>query len=605
MTNIYPSYAGKILRIDLTNRKIIKEELPKELIRNYIGGKGIAARLLYDEVNNEVSPLDPANKLIFATGPATGTIVPHKGYNVTFKSPLTGIYACSSAGGFFGDDDDDVQILKGDHLWGKDSFETRSIIQRDHGSDFEVARIGIAGEKLVRFASIMNDYSRTAGRCGAGAVMGSKNLKAIAVRGTRSVEVERIDELVEFVHSLIARFKEIPSFKVMSKYGPLCMVDPYHEFGLLVTKYWHEGLFKPFLDRGIDVDKILSGVKVKDKACCSCPLNCSNICISKGGEYAGTIVEGLDFEPFMSFGPLLYNDNIDTIMKCIEICDRMGMDAISTGNVIAFAMECYEKGIITSKETGGVELNWGSSDAIVQITESIGKREGFGDVLAEGVREASRKIGKGAENLAMHIKGLELPMYDPRAKSYGLAIAVADRGACHCQGEMHVYYARGVYKGRIINRDSFHRWPEIIKEIEDLGAVKDSFIFCRFFRDLYDEETISKLTPYLMGVRISVKELRLIGERIINLVRAFNVREGISRKDDYPPDRFFKEPIPEGPAKGAILNREEFETALNRYYELRGWNRDGIPRKETLIKLALYDVVDDIKNLFDKEKEGS
>jgi aldehyde:ferredoxin oxidoreductase len=423
--------------------------------------------------------------------------------------------------------------------------------------------------------------------------MGSKNLKAIAVRGTNPVEVERIDELVEFVNSLIIKFKEIPSFKVMSKYGPLSMVDPYHEFGLLVTRYWHEGLFKPFLKRELDVDTILSKVKVKDKACSSCPLNCSKICVSKEGKYAGTIVEGLDFEPFMSFGPLLYNDDLDTIMKCIEICDRMGMDAISTGNTIAFAMECYEKGIITSEEIGGLELDWGNSEVIVQLTESIGRREGFGDVLAEGVREASRKISRGAEKFAMHIKGLELPMYDPRAKSYGLAIAVADRGACHCQGEMHVYYARGVYKHRIISRDSLQEWPKIIKEIEDLGAVKDSFIFCRFFRDLYDEETISKLTPYLMGVEISIKELKLIGERIINLVRAFNVREGVSRKDDYPPDRFFIEPIPEGPAKGVILNKEEFETALDHYYELREWNHDGVPRNETLLKLGLHDVVND------------
>jgi aldehyde:ferredoxin oxidoreductase len=618
-------YAGRILRINLSNGCIKKEPLAEGLVRKYLGGKGIATWLLYNEVKPGIDPLSPENKLFFATGPATGTIVPHKGYIVTFKSPQTWIYASASSGGFFADelkragydvlviegrakdpvyvwiDDENVHLMKANHLWGRDTFETNAIVKEELGDEkISVARIGIAGEKLVRFSSILNDYSRTAGRCGSGAVMGSKNLKAIAVRGSSAVKVARIDELIDFVKGLQESVTSDRAFPVMTRWGTTFMIDAVNLMGVHPTRYWHKGSFKDY--EKIDAETIEKKMMVKNKACCSCSMPCGKLLMVNGGAYAGTFFEN-DYEPLWALGSNCENSSLEAVVKAAEMCDRLGMDVISAGNLVAFAMDCYEHRFITSHDTDGIELTWGDPETIILMVDKIGRRTGLGDVLAEGVRIAAKRIGKGAEALAVHIKGLESPGFDPRGmKGLALAFGVSDRGACHCTGSMHVYETRGDYFGEPVDRLAVEGKAKIVKEVEDRGNVADCFVFCRIYREVYPWETIMELIPLLTGFEMSINELRSLGERIVNLSRTFSVKEGVSRKDDYWPDRFFKEPILDGASQGCVLDKGKFDTMLDQYYESRGWDSDGIPKRERLIQLGLEDVADHLEPF--RKKQG-
>ncbi len=619
-----PSYAGKILRVDLSTGNVAKEPLPWDLVRTYIGGKGLGARLLYDEVKPRIDPLGPENKLIFATGPATGTIVPHKGHCVSYKSPLTGIYSSSSAGGFFGGtlkragydvlivegrskkpvylwiDGEEVEINDAKHLCGKGTFETNTMIKEEFGDEeIKVARIGIAGEKLVRFACMFNDYSRTAGRCGAGSVMGSKNLKAIAVRGTKNIEVAKMDELLQFVEEFYKTIKETPATGMAyPKWGTPGGVNTANLLGVFPTRYWHKGRLNEY--ENINAETVRERLLVKDMACGSCVVNCSKLSVVRRGPYAGAVAE-LDYETLYSLGGLCENSNLESIVKTNELCDKLGIDTMTAGNVIAFAMECYERGIITVKDTDGVELVWGNHEAIIQMVEKIGTRTGLGNILADGVREAAKRLGKGAEKFAVHVKGLEPAGYDPRGlKGTALAFAVADRGACHLPGSIYTYELRGD-----VDRLRVEGKAALLKDLEDRFAVYDTLILCRFTRDVYPWETLVKVFPLLIGIGMDEADLRRLGERIVTLNRAFNVREGISRKDDFWPERFFKEPLPDEPSKGLILKKAEFNRMLDEYYKVRGWNHNGIPTKKKLVDLELAQAAREIETIRRKVVKGT
>lgn len=600
---MFPAYAGTILRVDLSKHKVYKKRLLESLAKKYIGGKGIATRFLYDEVKPGTGPLDPENKLIFATGPATGTAIPNKGHIVCCKSPLTGIYASSSSGGHFGAelkyagydvliiegradrpvylwiDGDDVQIREAKHLWGKDGLETEAAIKEElRDEEVKVARIGPAGENLVKIACIINDYSRVNGRCGFGAVMGSKNLKAIAVRGSNPVEVADMDGILEFLKEFIESVKEKAAG--YSMYGPTASVDVGNILGTQPVRYWSKGVLDGYQKINREA---LYELGFKNKACHSCVVRCGKIREVKEGPYAGTVVEGVDYETIYALGSLCENNNLESILRSNQLCDILGLDTISTGNVIAFAMECYERGIIDNEDTDGIELKFGNHKAIVQIIEKIANRKGLGDILAEGVREAARQIGKGSEEFAVHIKGLEPAGWDPRGmKGISLSFAVADRGGCHLSGGIYTYESRGG-----LDRLQVEGKAQFLHELEVRYAVTDTLILCRFNRAVYPWETIMKTFPLLTGVKMSENDLKEVGERIVTLARAFSVREGISRKDDYWPDRFYREPIPEGPSKGMILNREEFDGMLDEYYELNGWDVNGIPTKKTLATVEI------------------
>jgi aldehyde:ferredoxin oxidoreductase len=604
----------------LSSGKVTKKPLAKVLMKNWLGGKGIGTQLLYNEVKPRTEPLSPKNKLIFATGPASGTIVPHKGYIVCYKSPLTGIYGSSSSGGFFGDElkragydvliiegkakkpvflwvnDEDVQMRDAEHLWGRDPFETNDMIRRELGdAQIKTARIGVAGEKLVKFASILNDYSRTAARCGPGAVMGSKNLKAIAVRGTGVIEVAKVDELVEFMRQFYEVIKSTPATgTAYPTWGTPGGVNSANLQGVFPTRYWHQGILEDFEE--INGETVRRRMVVKDKACCSCPVNCAKIVRIREGPYAGTALEGPEYETLYTMGGLPQISNLEVIVKAHEMCDTLGMDAMTAGNVVAFAMDCYDKGIISSKDTDGIELVFGNGVALVQMIEKMGKRIGFGDILAEGVREAARRIGKGADALAVHVKGLEPAGYDPRGmKGVALAFAVSDRGACHLPGSIYTYELRGN-----IDRLAYEKKAALLKDLEERFAICDTMIFCRFLRDVYPLNTLTKVISLLTGFELKENEVKTVGERIVNLARAFNAREGITRKDDRWPERFFKNPLPRGASKGQVIDKGEFDKMLGDYYELRGWDANGIPRGDKLRELGLRNVAVHLKAPYQK-----
>jgi aldehyde:ferredoxin oxidoreductase len=603
-----PAYLANALYVDLSNSKITKKPLPVNLVKNYLGGKGLGTRLLYDSVEPTVDPLEPENKLIFATGPATGTIVPNKGYILCFKSPLTGIYASCSSGGHFavelkqsGHDiliiegrsrkpvylyveDSEIQIKDAKHLWGKDTFETNDMIKEEIGdNEVSVARIGPAGERLVKIAGIFNDYSRAAGRCGPGAVMGSKNLKAIAVRGTGSIEVANIEELLEYAKEISDDIsKKMFSYQ---EYGTPASISLINGLGIFPTRYWQKQIFSKW--EKIGATAIANRVLAKSKACTSCGAHCGKLCAVKEGSYAGSTAE-IDYETLWALGGLCENGNLESIVKANEICDRLGIDTMSAGSIIAFSMECYEHGIITKKETGDVELVWGNHEAVVDMVRKIALKEGFGEVLAEGVRGAAKRLGKAAERIAVHVKGLEPPGFDPRGVMGGaLSFAVADRGGCHLPGSLYTLEVKG-----LLDPHSIEGKAKLLKELEERFAVCDSLILCRFVsRDIYTWERLEALVPILTGLKIEKEELKRMGERIVMLTRAFNVRNGISRKDDAWPERFFEEPISEGPMKGRTLIRDEFNKMINDYYELKGWDENGIPTSKRLSEIGLADIV--------------
>lgn len=584
-------YAGKILRVNLSQRKIQTENLSEEMCREYIGGKGFGAKILYEETTPRTDPYNPSNPLIFATGPLNGTTLSGAAkFCAVFKSPLTEIWGESQCGGYFapllkyaGYDmviingrsekpvyitvkDDEVGVKDASHLWGKDTFETERTIKEDHGKKFQVLSIGPAGENLVRYACISHAGGRQFGRCGGGAVMGSKRLKALAVSGSGSVEISRPDKFDDFRRELNEKIRE--RLKSLTEYGTPAIMALTNTMGTLPTKYWSEGRFEGF--ERINATAVKRMVK-RSKACFACSVACGKVSEIKAGPYAGTVVEGPEYETLFAFGSLCGNDSLESITKANEICDRVGIDTISAGNVIAFAMECYERGLITKEDTEGEKLTFGNHEAIISVLRKIAYREGIGDILAQGVRKAAKIIGKDAEKLAVHVKGLEPPGYDPRGlKGVALAYAVSCRGACHLR---HMAYRPNLTgkppfgKGKI-DRLSHSGQARMVKELEDFYTLIDSMVLCKFVclptigPILWEE--LTRLYSIVTGVRVKKKELVTLATRINNLVRSFNVREGIDRADGTLPERFTKERV-----EGRIVKKEKLETMVDDYYRNR------------------------------------
>jgi aldehyde:ferredoxin oxidoreductase len=620
MTLMYKGYCGKILRVDLTTKKISEQRLTGELVRKYLGGNGIAARIIYEEIKPDTDPLSPDNKLIFMTGPANGTRVPFASkFGAWSLSPLTNHFHDSLVSalmaaeikyagydGFVFEgrsekpvyvwvDDNVVKIRDADHLWGRKCSETHEMIREELGdSEIRVACIGPSGEKLVRYANIGVDVSRRLGRGGLGAVMGSKNLKAVAVRGHGSVEVADLEGLQKFADSAYETIKNHPAYVRYSLYGTPGAVLTNATLGISFgTRNWREEYFEDW--EKLSGEFIRERFTVKDLACPDCPMGCSHATTVLEGPYAGTTLEGPEYETIYAFGPMCGNNRLDAILAANKLCDEYGIDTISTGVTIAFAMECYEKGLITSKDTDGIELTWGNHDAIVTMVEKIARREGFGDLLAEGSWRAAKKIGKGAENYSMTVKGLELPGHSPRTmRGMMLAYATSTCGGRHHDSRPTAEYGE-------IDRLEVKGKPEFVRASNHMCAVGDSLIICRFSERLYGH-TLSQsyvdIVNLVTGFGLDLRELELIGERIYNLERAINVRCGIRRKDDRIPNRFFKDALTTGPAKGEVASLEVFNKMLDEYYDLRGWDKKtGIPTEEKLVELGLEDVARDIEKL--------
>jgi len=603
----YYGYVGKILRVDLTEKTISIEPLRKDLTAHYIGGRGLGARILWEEVEPSLNPLSPNNRLMFVTGPLTGTRAPAATkFGVVTKSFLTGIYAVSLASGDFGPNlkfagfdgviiqgrserpvylwinDMNVQFKDARHLWGLSTDLTQKYIKKDLKDEtVSVACIGPAGEKLVRFACIVHER-RTAGRCGTGTIMGSKNLKAIAVRGTGDVEVRDTEKLKDVAERVYKEAKEV--MKEYSKYGTPTLVELINYSGALPTRNFQSGVFEgaekltgPFMRKKI--------VK-KDVSCWSCPVGCSKIVSIKEG-FSNIITEGPEYETISMLGSNCGIDSIDAITLANKYCDDLGLDTLSTGNIVAFAMECYERGLINKENTEGLEIKFGDHQVVIELIKKIANREGFGDLLAEGVKRASEKVGKESEKFAIHVKGLEIPGYSPRSL-YGAALNYA---TSPCGGHVN----RGSTVLTEITMPSNIRFDPVgkgilVKNEQDRRAVYDSAVLCLVTRRITHLPQVSEMLEAVTGMRARPEELMDIGERINNLERAFNVREGITRKDDILPWRCLEEPMPDGPAKGRALGEAGLNKMLDEYYGARGWNNEGIPRKDRLQELGLNDV---------------
>jgi len=606
-------YVGQVLHVDLGGGKIWTTPLDGDTARKYIGGIGLGIKLALDLVKPGIDPLGPENVLILATGPLAGTIAPTagNGFAFTAKSPLTGAVGEAKAHGFFGAevkragydviiiygraekpvylwiDDDSVHLMDARHLWGKPPAEVEDRIREELGDYYiRVASIGPAGEKLSRIAAIINDKTRAAGRTGMGAVMGSKNLKAIAVRGTKDVRVADPEGLMEFSKELWKRAQGPATVKYRTL-GTNLNVLVHNRVAALPTRNFSSATFE-------GAEKV-SGEYLNERfvrkivACSSCPMRCEHIAVVPEGPYKGA-VSRMEYEPLWAFGPHCGVDRLDAIIKAVELCNYYGLDAISAGNIIGFAMDCYENGLLTKDDTGGLDLRFGNHEAMIKMLHMMGRREGLGDILAEGVKRAAEKIGGDAWKLANHIKGLEMTGYDIRGlKTAALGYAVSFRGADH---NRHGAYSLDI-TGKTDRFKPSKGVGKIVRDREDLYAIIDSLIVCKFSRGIYEGDggfgDLAKLYSLVTGFDVAPDELRRAGERINNVARLFNVREGFSRKDDTLPWKIMNVPIPDGMAKGSLVTQEELDFMLDDYYEARGWSRDGIPTPEKLRELGLED----------------
>ena len=600
-------YIGKILRVDLTERRISTEKLDAEIAKKFIGGKGLGAKILYDSLKLGTDPLSPENILIFASGPLTATLAPTSArWAVVTKSPLTNIFLDCQVGGYFGAamklagfdciimegkadspvylwvHDGNAEILNAGDLWGKGCFETENTLKKRLGESAHVASIGPAGENLVRYACISVDKYRQAGRGGAGAVMGSKNLKAVAVRSA-SYKIEYADPegFREAAKKALKVIRENSFIPLRRKYGTPVWVAPVNKAALLPTRNFRTGVFEKA--ENISGETMRDKIVVKDGTCYNCIIQCWKYTHVESGKYKVDELAGPEYESIALLGSDCGVGSIEAVAHASMLCDDLGLDTISTGNSIAFAMECYERGLLTVEDTDGLELKFGNADAEIEMVKKIAYRKGLGNLLAEGVRRASKKIGDGSERFAMHVKGLEIPGYDPRG-AFGMALAYAtsDRGACH----QRAWTVRAEIEGKLEPRFSTKGRARFVKETQDERAMCFSLVLCDFapLEVKHFVELLNKAT----GFNFTVEDYLKTGERIWNLTRLFNVREGITRKDDTLPPRFMEEPLPEGATKGQVVTKEMLDEMLDEYYALRGWDKNGVPTEEKLKELGLY-----------------
>jgi len=607
-------YAGRILHVDLNTGKSHVETLNEDYAKKYIGGIGLGMRLWLDNSKAGVEPFSPENPLVLALGPISGTIFPTGGNGHAFvaKSPETFAIGEAVAHGTFGAemkragydaiifkgksekpvylwiDDDSVQLLDASHLMGKSPSETEDAIKDELGDYYiRVAAIGLAGEKLSRIACIINEKTRAAGRTGLGAVMGSKNLKAIAVRGTRDIAPAKPDEFMDMVKEFHERMKG-PATQKYRTLGTPENVLVHNALHCMPTRNYNNAHFE-------GADKV-SGEVLNEKfvtkiiGCSSCAMRCEHEVVIPEGPYKGTMTR-MEYETLWAMGPYCGIDRLDTIMKGMELANYYGMDAISAGVIAGFAMDCYENGILSQADLDGIDAHFGNSEALIQLLEKMGKREGIGDILAEGVRIAGKKIGKGAEKLAQHIKGLEVTGYDLRClKTAALGFAVSFRGADH---NRHGAYAFDV-KGKVDRLKAEKGRGKMVRDMEDTYALIDSFIVCKFSRGTYYKELadMAKLYNLVTGIDITPEELKKSGERINTIARLINIREGLGRKDDTLPWKVMNMPIPdEGPVKGAFVSQEELDLLLDDYYESRGWTLEGVPTVEKLKEIGMDELL--------------
>jgi len=608
-------YMGTILKIDLTRSKVQKEDLNEEWAKQFVGGSGLGAKYLFELTDEKTDPLGPENPLILMTGPFTGTSVPLSGrHAVVTRSPLTGIFGESDVGGTWGANlkragfdgiiltgksekpvylwinDEKVEIRDASHLWGKDTYEMDPILKSETHEKAVVSAIGQAGENQVFISSIMTDgrEGRAAGRCGMGAVMGSKNLKAIVIRGTKKVPVHNPEEVTRLPKEYGAMINQ--KAENFRKYGTAGSLSVFEAMGTLPLQNWK------FVGRWeSSAEKIngftMSGTVLKGHYFCdACILGCGRRVRIEQGPYAGVEGAGPEYETLALLGSNCLIDNLEALCFANELCNRFGLDTISTGGVIAFGMEAYERGLIDREDTGGIELQWGNEEALMEMIRMIALKRGFGEVLGKGVKKASEIIGRNSVEFAPHIKGLELPGHDPRGYNAGaMGFATSSRGACHLSGLSHTF-ERVLKSPEMDIPEPTDRYEVKGKGIlaaksQNLMGMMDSLKLCKFI--LFGGITITHIVKWyheVTGREMTIEDFIKTGERIFNLKRLYNVRMGISRKDDTLPFRHltFKRM-----GEGLTPNLPPLGQMLSEYYEYRGWSEDGIPTPEKLKELGL------------------
>jgi aldehyde:ferredoxin oxidoreductase len=599
-------YAGTILRVNLTTGEIRKEPYEPDVARDFLGGRGLGIYILWNEVPVGTDPLSPQNKLIASTGPLSGLLVPGAGkMDWTCKAPLTGGYASASVGGhltaelkyagydaiilegasarpvYLFIDDDKVELRDAADLWGKGSITTEELLKKRLGEDFQVATIGPGGENLVKYACITTDYGRQAGRGGVGAVMGAKKLKAVAVHGTRTIPVANPERFWELAHEMYRACKSSEGLEAWQRYGTTIVTSWCDEVGALPTRNFQQGSFEqgPNLYGQVMREKIV----ITDKGCFGCPSPCGKYSYSKKH---GVYVEGPEYETIALLGSNVAFSDIEDVAYANYLCDELGIDTISAGNAVAFAMECYEKGLLTKEQAGGLDLRFGNTDAAFTMIEHIARRENLGDLLAEGVKVAARKIGRGSIDWAIQVKGMEQSGYDTHnATAMLLAYMTADVGAHHNRA-WAITYDLQVGRDRVA--------PEKVARVIELQHIRplfDALGACRlqWVELSIDVTQYAPMMAAITGVERSWSDLLKISERIWNLTRLYWFREvgGFGREWDYPPPRFTKDPATGGATAGQFTPMETAQKLLDMYYEQRGWDRNGHPTPAKLDELGL------------------
>lgn len=623
--------AGMMLRVNLTNGRITEEEFTEAMAREQIGARGIGARILFRELAAGIDPLGPENKLVFTGGLLTATTVPgNTRWFVMGKSPLTGVYGESTCSGSFGKElkraGYDVLIVEGasDHpvylwikngkveirdagtLWGLETAETEDAIKAELDENRAwVACIGPAGERLVKVAAIISDKHRAAARTGMATVMGAKKLKAIAVRGTGQIPVAHPDRVRKFTAEYAKEREADPGCNNFTKYGTSGGVPVLQNQGILPTKGWQRGTFENY--EKISGQTLAQTYLTKALHCEGCNVPHDRQVDVKETPYGPIRGEygGAEYETVAGYGSLLLIDDLLAINAANQYSNAVGIDTLSASNIVAWVIECYEKGILSKEELGGLEPKWGDPHTLFEVLTMIATRQGIGDLLAEGLRVAAKKIGKGSEDFAVHVRGLEAAMHEPRGKKGTMLIytAAGPRGAAHMEAAQDPAFERpnAVPELGIVNPVSRFAVEEkgwIIKRAADLRALVNALGMCTFMMEpAFNRSTVTKMVEiisHVTGWETSVDEMIRAGERANNLARAFTVREGSDRKDDTLPKRY-QEPLPEGASAGYSISQAEMDKMLDDFYAEAGWTRLGVPGKQKLESLGLDYVADELE----------
>jgi len=583
-------FYGRYLKIDLTHKKFDLVNLNDEILLTYLGGKGLASYLLYSINPPGVDPMSPDNCLIFATGPITNSrIWGSSRYGVFTKSPQTGFYSESYAGGKVPEaidssgfdaivvtgksnhptvvlvQPDGAEFLDASDIWGADTYKTEDAVNRKYGNTglgsekSGAVVIGPAGENRVRFSVIENDYWRSAGRTGVGAVMGSKHLKAIVFKGDKRRALFDAEGVKRFSKEVAEESKNNPAVQAYKNMGTSLMVKKINQAKAFPTKYWSKGFYDQW--EKISAEALHRQCRVQPRACAKCFIACGRMTTVLNGRHAGLRIEGPEYETIFAFGGLCMIDSIEEITYLNDICDRLGLDTISAGNLCGLTIEAARKKKVN------VKIDYGDVDAIAALLIKIANRQGIGDILARGIKHAANVWGM--EDTAVHVKGLEPPGYDPRVlKGSGLAFAVSDRGACHLRATFHNPELKGMIRPEVTQGKA-----GLLIDFEDRLMLMDAFILCRFFRDIYPWDRLSRIVEMTIGLKADKAALQKIASEISTLTRCFNIREGLTSEDDSLPKCFYKEIL----KTGHVVKEADLAAMLKDYYTLRGWNENGVP----------------------------